>query len=245
MSERIAIVNGIRTPFCKANGVFDDLEADDLGAFVVREAIARSGLEAEQFDELIFGNVLQPPNATNIARVLAVKGGMPINVPAYTVNRNCASSMEAIVAAVRKIRAGDGQIYMVGGTESMSGFPIMFNKKMKNFFLKFSKARSFKEKMALLSTFRLSFLTPDVPKISDPLCSMTMGQTAEVLARDFKITRREQDIFGLNSQKRAYEATKDGRLADEIIPIPLPPKYEGMQEQDDGIRKDQTIEDFA
>ena len=245
MSERVAIIAGVRTPFCKAHGAFDDLGADDLGAFVVSEVIARSGLKPEEFDELIFGNVLQPANATNIARVLSVKGGLPVNVPAYTVNRNCASGMEAIVAAVRKIRAQDGQTYLVGGTESMSGFPILFGKKMKNLFLKFSKARSFKEKMSLALSFRPSFLAPDVPKISDPLCSLTMGQTAEVLVRDFKITRREQDIFGLNSQKKASKALQEGIFAQEIIPIPLPPHYEQMQEDDDGIREGQTLEDFS
>ncbi len=113
-SERIAIVATIRSPFCKANGVFKGIEADDLGAFVVKELVARSGIDPSLIDEVVFGNVIQPPHATNIARVVAVKAGLPDHVPAITVNRNCASGMEAIVVAADKIRRGEGEVFIAG-----------------------------------------------------------------------------------------------------------------------------------
>ena len=245
MKERIAIVNGIRTPFCKANGVLKDIEADDLGAFAVKELLARTNVPLDQIDELIFGNVLTPPHPANIARIVAVKGGLPIKVPAFTVNRNCASGLESIATARNKILLGDANVIIAGGTESMSNFPILFNKKMKEFLMRMMKAKSFKEKLAVIATFRPYFLRPDIPEIADPLCSMSMGQTAEVLSRDFKVTREEQDAFALMSQERASKAIADGRMAEEIVPIPVAPGYSTMQVQDDGPRAGQTLEALA
>lgn len=242
MKERIAIVDGIRIPFCKAGGLLRDYEADDLGAFVVKELMARSNVPKEKVDELIFGNVIQPPNATNIARIVSVKGGMPVRMPAYTVNRNCASGMEALTSAYNKIQEGDADIVIVGGTESMSNFPVLFKNKMRDFLMRFNKAKGWKQKLAALFGFRPSLLVPQVPEIADPLCGLNMGQTAEVLAREFKVSRAEQDKFALMSQERSMKAIKDGKFADEIVPIPLPPKYATMQAVDDGPRDNQTLE---
>jgi acetyl-CoA acyltransferase len=244
MKERIAIIDGIRTPFCKSGGIFRDWEADDLGAFVVRELLARIDISGEEIDELIFGNVIQPPHATNIARVLSVKGGLPIKVPAYTVNRNCASGLESITSAANKIRCGEGSIIIAGGTESMSNFPILFPKKMRNFLMEFSKTRSLGEKFKTFTKFRPSFLMPQIPSISDPLCSLTMGQTAEILAREFHVTRQEQDEYAVLSQSRASKARAEGKFAEEIIPIPAPPSFK-FQEHDDGIRDDSTVEGLS
>ncbi|MEM1282541.1 MAG: thiolase family protein [Chlamydiota bacterium] len=245
MIERIAIVDGVRTPFCKANGAFKDIEADDLGAFVVKELLARTGLDPNLIDELVFGNVIQPPHATNIARVVAVKGGVPDHVPALTVNRNCASGMEAVINASNKIRRGDGEIYIVGGTESMTHFPILFRKGMREWLIKLSKAKTLGSKLKLLTSFRPSFLAPEMPKIADPLVGLTMGQTAEILSREFHVTRSEQDHFAFNSQERASKARSEGRLQDEIVPIPMAPKFEKIQQDDDGPRDDQTYEGLA
>lgn len=242
MSERVAIVSGVRTPFCKSGGALKDIEPDDLGAYVVRELIARSGIPVQAIDELVFGNVIQPPNSTNIARILAVKGGLPVGKPAFTVNRNCASGMEALVSAANRILLGQADIMIAGGTESMSNFPVLFRKNMKNFLMSLSKAKNWKQKLGILMTFRLSFLTPEFPEISDPLCGLTMGQTAEILSRDFKITKEEQDRFALRSQELAVKAMKEGRLAEEIIPVPLPPSYGKMQLVDEGPRENQTLE---
>jgi len=244
MKTRLAVIEGVRTPFCKANGVLKDIEADDLGSYAVKEVINRSGIDTNSIDELIFGNVIQPPHATNIARVLSVKGGVPEHVPALTVNRNCASGMEAVAAAYNRAQQGDGSVFLVGGTESMSNFPVLIKKQFREFLMKLSKARGWKAQLAQLLHFRPHMLAPDFPKIADPLVGLTMGQTAEVLARDWGITRQEQDEFALTSQQRAVDAIKSGRLAEEIIPIPVPPKQDHMQIDDDGPREGQTIEDL-
>lgn len=245
MKQRVAIVAGVRSPFCRSNGVFNDIEVDDLGAYVVRELIARSGIDPKQVDELIFGNVIEPPTSTNVARIVAVKAGLPVKMPAFTVNRNCASGMEAVVSAMNRIILGDANIVIAGGAESMSSFPVTFSKRMRDFLVGLNKAKTWKQKLSLIFSFRPSFLKPNVPTISDPLCGLSMGQTSENISREFHVTRAEQDQFALMSQKRAVNATKNGRLAEEIVPIPIPPKYNKVQQIDDGPRDNQTIEALA
>lgn len=242
MKDRIAIVDGVRTPFCKANGVFKDIEADDLGAYAVQELLARTAFPPDKVDELIFGNVLQPVNATNIARIVSVKGGLPVSVPAFTVNRNCASGMESVITAANKIKENHANVIIAGGTESMSNFPIVFPKKMKEFLMRLSKAKGWKQKLMAIFSLRPSFFKPILPEIGDPLCDLTMGQTAEIIAREFRVTREEADEFALLSQQRAAKAMQEGFFAEEIIPVPLPPDLHKFQVQDDGPRANQTME---
>lgn len=244
LKKRIAIVDGIRTPFIKANGILKAMEADDLGAYAVKELIARTNIDPNEVDELIFGNVLQPPHATNIARVISVKGGLPVTVPAFTVNRNCSSGMEAVVAAANKIELDQADVIIAGGVESMSNFPILVSKAMKEWLTNLSKAKSFWAKLKMLGQLRAAHFKPEIPKISDPLCGLTMGDTAEILSKDFKVTRKEQDLFAFKSQEKAAAARRSGVLAEEIVPIPMPTKYETMIEQDDGIRDDQKLSDL-
>lgn len=245
MKERIAIIDGIRTPFCKAGGAFRDYEADDLGAFAVKELMARTDYPQDKVDELIFGNVMQPPQMTNIARVIAFKGGMPIKMPAYTVNRNCASGMESLASAYNKILQGEAEVIVAGGSEAMSNFPVLFRKKMREFLVRLNKAKGWKQKFATLLSFRPSYLVPEIPEIADPLCGLNMGQTAEKLSREFHVTRQEQDQFALMSQQRAMKATTAGLFAEEIVPIPVPPACRDMQQVDDGPRADQTLDMLA
>lgn len=241
MKERIAIIDGVRTPFCKAGGVFKHWEAEDLGAYAVKELLARIDIDPATIDEVIFGNVIQPAHATNVARVLAVKGGVPIKVPAFTVNRNCASGLESISTGMDKILQDEAEIILAGGTESMSNFPILFGRRARDFMMKLQKSRTFKQKMSTIASFRPSMLKPELPGISDPICSLSMGQTAEILSREFYITRLDQDEYSVMSQNRAAKAQDEGLFAEEIVPIPAPPKYE-VQEHDDGVRHDTTIE---
>lgn len=242
MKNRLAIVSGIRTPFCKGNGLLKDWEADDLGAFALKELMARSSVSPKEVKEVIIGNVLQPNHATNIARVIAVTAGLSDSIPAYTVNRNCSSGMEAVTSAANKIWLGQADVIVTGGVESMSNFPILFPKKMRDFLMGLNKARSFGEKMKALLRFRPSLLYPQVPEIADPLCGLSMGQTAEILAREFKITREEQDRFALKSQLNAAKAEEDGRFLEEIAPILIPPACQVYQQKDDGPRAGQTLE---
>lgn len=242
MKERIAIVSGVRTPFCKGGGMMRDMQADDLGAYIVAQLLAKSDIPPASIDELIFGNVLQPSQYANIARIIAVKAGLPEKTPAFTVNRNCASGLEAIATAADKILLDHDQIVIAGGTESMSHFPVEVRQGFKDFLQRLGKAKSLTQKFATAWTFRPSFLIPEIPEIADPLCGLNMGQTAEMLAREFKVTRQEQDEFALASQNRAEKAIANGWLADEIESVPIGPKYATVQVQDEGPRPNQTLE---
>src|SRR6266702_5647589 len=128
-SERLVIIDGVRTPFCKAGTDLASLGADELGRIAVNSLLTRTGLDPALVDEVIFGCVAQPADAANVARVIALRAGIPESVPAFTVHRNCASGCEAITQAQEKILAGRGSIFIVGGTESMSNIPLMFKHK--------------------------------------------------------------------------------------------------------------------
>ena len=245
MKTKVAIIEGVRTPFCKANGVFKDIKAKDLGAYVVRELLARIPVKSDEIDEVIFGNVMQPSDDTNIARIIAITGGLPVTCPAFTVNRNCASGMEAIVTGANQILLEKSKIVIAGGVESMSFFQISFPAKMRDFLRRLQKTKTFSEKLKALFSFRPSMLKPELPEIKDPICGLTMGQTAEVISRELKVTRQEQDEFALLSQQRAYKAIQEERFANEIVPVPLPPYYDKFQRVDDGPRANQKMEDLA
>ena len=242
MKERIAIIDGLRSPVAKANGKLNDVSADTLGAIITKELVLRNNLKYEQFDEVIIGNVAQPANSANIARVMAIKAGFPQSTPAYTVHRNCASGMQSISSAIEKINSNQGDLYLVGGMESMSNIPLLYSDELRNLITKFTYARSLGEKLKLLATFRLSFLKPTVGLIAgltDPISGKIMGITAENLANEFKISREEQDLYALNSHLKAQKAIESGRLKDEIHPIMT--KNASIID-DDGIRFNQTIE---
>jgi len=245
MTTRIAIVDGVRTPFCKAGGKLRHCGADDLGAITVRELLARTGLAPDRVDELIFGNVCQPPNAPNLARVIALKAGLPQSTIAYTVQRNCASGIQAVSSAAQQIMTGESEIVIAGGAESMSQVPLLFGRQMTELFIKLMRARTATQKLRTAATFRPSFLKPVIGLelgLSDPVCELNMGQTAEILARQYSISRNEQDELALLSHSRASVARAEGRLADEITPLCPAPKYNHMLDADDGPRDGQTMD---
>ena len=245
MKERIAIIDGLRSPIAKANGKLNDISADTLGSIITKELVLRNDLDYKQFDEVIMGNVAQPANAANIARVMAIRAGFSQSTPAYTVHRNCASGMQSISSAIEKINSNQGSLYLVGGMESMSNIPLFYNDEFKNLITKFSYSKSLIEKIELLTTFRLRFLKPTIGLISgltDPISGKIMGITAENLANEFKISRAAQDEYALNSHKKAQKAIEAGVFKDEIHPIMT--KNVSMID-DDGVRFNQTMESLS
>jgi len=242
MRDRIAIVDGIRTPMAKAGTALKDFEADDLGAIIVRELIQRVQISYDQIDELIFGNVATPVHAANIARIIALKAGLPADLPSYTVSRNCASGMESISSAASKIMAGEGKVYIAGGTESMSNIPFLFSREMKDFYSGIHRAHGIVRKIRTLFSFRFHYLKPEIgvmKGLTDPISGPIMGETAEILAREFDISREMQDIFALQSHQKAVRAIQEGILAREIVSVPL--DSGSIMEKDNGPRENQTL----
>ncbi len=242
--KRIAIVDGIRTPFCKMGTSFNYLSAVDLGRIAFRELIERTALDVKHVDEVILGCVGQPADAANIARVVALLSGIPKTTPAFTVHRNCASGMESVIDAAIKIQAGEAECIMAGGTESMSNIPFFYTKEAVEIFMELSRAKTPLMKLQTFLKFRPKHLL--APRIglqlglTDPACGLNMGQTAEVLAKEFGITRREQDEFALQSHLKALASKTI--LREEIVPVIPGPKFKEAVTDDNGPREGQTIE---
>ena len=243
---RMAIVDGIRTPFVKAGTLFEVIPAQKLGAICVRELLERTSLDPELVDEVILGSVCQPPDAPNIARVVSLYSGIPQSKRAYTVNRNCASGLEAVTSACEKIETGSDEIVIAGGTESMSSIPLLFGKEITKTLMRLGKARSFFEKLHILSGIRPSHLKP-VPALAlgltDPVCGLNMGATAENLAKEFAISRREQDEMALQSHAKALAARM--KLREEIVPVMTGTGFKTLVEDDNGPRENQSLESLA
>ena len=238
-NPRLVIVDGVRTPFCKAGTELATLGADALGRIAVDALLTRTGIDPALIDELIFGCVGQPMDAANIARVIALRAGIPESVPAMTVHRNCASGFESFTAAYERMCAGRGTVFVVGGTESMSNVPMVFHESAARHFAALAKAKTAAAKLSALTDFRPADFEPRIGLkmgLTDPVSGLNMGETAELLAREDGITRGQQDAFALQSHERARAA--DARLAAEICPVFL---NGHAIERDNGPRGDQSL----
>jgi acetyl-CoA C-acetyltransferase/acetyl-CoA acyltransferase len=243
----IAIVDGVRTPFVKAYGPLAPVPAHELGRLATRALLERCGLAPERVDQVVFGNVALPPDAANIARVIALRAGIPQDRIAHTVQRNCASGMEAITTAAQLLQLGEARTIVAGGTESMSQVPLLYGPEATALFLRLGRAKGWWQRLRTLLRFRLSHLRP-VPAVklglTDPVSGLIMGETAEVLAEEFGVTRSEQDAFALESHRRAVRAQKQGVLSEEIAPIPITVAGQAITD-DVGPRADQSLPALA
>ncbi len=240
----IVIIEGFRTPYAKAGTVLKDVPAVDLGAAIVKEVMARTGVDPQTIDEVIVGNAGMPAEAANIARVIALRAGIPERIPAYSVQRNCASGMQAVANAYAQIIAGMSDIVLVAGVESMSNYSFSMTKRLQNVITTFQRAKTLSAKIKAILSLRPRDFVPVVGLIeglTDPISGLIMGLTAEVLVRDFGITRREQDEFALESHRRWTRAFEAGKFKNEVVPFYVPPKFEPL-EADVGPRKDETME---
>ncbi len=244
--KRIAVVNGVRTPFIKAWTLFNDIPAQTLGGMCVQELLQRTEIDPALVDQVIMGCVGQPIDAANVARIIALYGGIPKDKKAYTVNRNCASGFEAVTSAVEKINIGQDEVIIAGGAESMSNAPLTFSKPAAELFMELSRAKTLGARLGVFSRFRLKHFQPVAAlqlALTDPACGLNMGQTAEVLAKKFAISRERQDAFALESHKRVAAARE--KLREEMMTVFLPPKYEQAVKDDNGVRENQSPEQLA
>lgn len=247
MRKEVVVVSGWRSPLGKAGGALGGMTAVDIGSAVAKETLARSPVDAGQLDAVIIGNVIQPAEAANISRVISLKAGVPRHVPAHTVQRNCASGMQAVTDAAEKIQSGRAEVVLAGGVESMTHAPLLFHDQFREAMAVLHKARDLPSRArALLGVIR----APWKPRIglleglTDPVVGLNMGQTAEVLAREFGITREEQDAFALTSHQRADAAWKNGFFEREAVVLFPPPSFAAVQ-RDEGIRSGQSMQALA
>lgn len=222
--KEVVIVGGVRTPIGSHGGAFRDLPTQELAAIVIREVLNRTGLDPLQIDEVILGCIGQQSDAPNIARVAALMAGVPMRVTGCTIQRNCVSGMMALTMAYQAIQAGDGEVFVCGGTESMSTAPYV--------------VRGARWGLKLRHT---TFTDTLWEGLTDPVCDQIMGRTAENLAMMYAISREEQDEFAVLSHKKAFRATRTGRFKDEIVPVRVSKKVAGQEVAYEEITADECI----
>jgi acetyl-CoA acyltransferase len=245
IGRRVAIIDGCRTPFAKSGTDFKDVTSTELGKASVRELIARTELDVEQIDHVVYGTVVQSVQEPNIAREVTLGAGIPPRVPSFTVGRACASSNQAITSGAEQIALGMADIVIAGGAESLTDVPILFSKEMREALVRASKAKSLGERLQAFRAIRPRHLAPITPAIAEPTTGETMGESAEKMAKLNGISREAQDRWALRSHQLAAAGTADGRLTAEIAPFYVPPKYEKVVTSDNGIRGDSSLEKLA
>jgi acetyl-CoA acyltransferase len=241
-NPRVAIVRGLRTPFAKSGTVYGRLDALDLGKLVVTELLERSGISPSAIQEVIYGNVIPSVKAPNIAREIVLGTGMPRSISAYSVSRACASSNQAITSGADLISRGYADTVLAGGAESLSNVPILFSRNFSDALVTASKQKSVGKKLGAFSRVRPKDLAPDAPAIAESTTGLTMGESAEKMAKENGISREAQDKFALQSHHRAAEATASGRFKDEVMTVVSPSDYETIIETDNLVRADTTLE---
>ena len=237
------IIAGIRTPFIRMGTDFDGLSAADLGREVCSALLTSTDIDPGQLAEVIFGCVAQPPDSANVARVIALRAGVPQHVPAATVHRNCASGMESITTAHQRMAAVKGDLFLVGGTESMSRVPLFYPHATNAKFNSLSRAKDLMGKLRAIAAFKPVDFKPEIGLqlgLTDPFSGMIMGDTAELLSREYGIDRAMQDAFAAASHRKALAARE--QVKDEITPVFVNGK---AITADNGIRDDSTVEKLA
>lgn len=240
----VYIVDGTRTPFLKTRGKPGPFSAADLAVQAGRELLLRQPFAPSEFDEVIMGCITPSENEANIARIISLRLGCGKAVPAWTVQRNCGSGMQAIDSAAKDIAMGDANLVLAGGTEAMSRAPLLFNHEMVCWLANLQMSRSFAQRLKTFMQFRPRFLKPIIALmhgLSDPLVGLSMGQTAEILAYRFGITREQMDAYSVRSHQRLFEAQK--KDLSEVVPI-----YSSKGQiypKDDGVRPDSHLAALA
>lgn len=231
MGEDIVIVSAVRTPIGRYGGAFKEISSGHLASIAIKEAIKRANIEAEQVDEVILGEVRQTTESSNVARVAALRSGIPDSAPAFTVNRLCASGMQAITSAAQQIGSGQANIVVAGGTENMSRSPIYLR-----------SARFGGDRTKLVDSNTEAGQQPQ--EIYGE--NLGMGITAENVAIRYKVSREEQDAFSVGSQRRAAKAMDEGKFKDEIVPVQVIDRKSTITiEKDEYPRPDTTSEKLA
>jgi acetyl-CoA acyltransferase len=243
--RRVAIVLGLRTPFTKQGTEFKNLTALELGRLVVAELIERSGVRSSEIQQLVYGQVIPSLAAPNIAREIVLGiGGIPRTVDAFSVSRACATSYQSTVNVAQSILDGSIDVGIAGGADSASDIPMVLSRGFSGALASASRARSFGQRLSAFGGLGLGELLPIPPALKEPSTGLTMGEGAEKMAKDNGIARDKQDEFAHLSHVKAAAAWAEGRFADEVMPLYVPPEFRAVTE-DNLIRKDSSLEAYA
>jgi acetyl-CoA acyltransferase len=238
--DRVVVVQGVRTPFVRARSVFQKMPASALGGVALREVVARTAIDPKLIDEVYFGIVSSPAEGSNVAREALFDSGLPSTIAATTVNRYCASSAEAAAGIAGKILAGQIEIGIAGGVESISSIRALFSQEATDFFQDFAKCKTPAQRIAHFSKFKPKLLTPLAPGIKEPTTGLTMGQSADLMTRVFEVSRKEQDQYALDSHLKAHNAWERGFYKGHVVPVATPDGK--VVNRDTDVRADSSLE---
>ena len=244
-AERIAIVAGLRTPFAKQGTAYRDMSALELGRVVVAEMLARAELDPKEIGLCVYGQVVPSLSAPNIAREIVLGTGMPKSVEAFSVSRACATSFQSMTSAAESMLAGQHQVAVTGGADSASDVPIAVSKKLAHALIEASKAKSLTGKLQAFRKLSPRDLVPVPPALTEPSTGLTMGESAEKMAKEGRIAREDQDQFAHLSHARAAEAWRTGIFASEVMHVVPGPRYDSPIAEDNAIRKDSSVEAYT
>ncbi len=243
--RRVAVIAGCRTPFCKAGTALKDARAVDLARHAARELIERTNVDGTDVDEVIFGQVVPSALVPNVGREVSLLPQLPKEIPAYSVNRACASATQAIASGHDQIVLGHADVVISGGAEALSDIPILASRRLADILVEASKAKSLGGRLRTFLKIRPRDLIPVAPAIAEPSTGESMGQSAEKMAKENGISREAQDRWALRSHQLAAKGTADGRLTAEIAPwFPARPG-DPVITQDNGIRADTSLDQMA
>ena len=243
--RRVAIVAGVRTPFAKSGTILKDVPAVELARYAAKELLYRTEIDGREIDEVVMGQVVPSVLTPNVAREVSLLPQLPPGVPAYTLNRACASAAQAITNAADQIALGHADTILAGGVESLSDIPILHSRRFSRILVEAGKARTIGARLAAFGRVRPRDLVPVSPAIAEPSTGESMGQSAEKMAKENGIPRAEQDRIALMSHHRAAAGTADGRLTSEIVPWLGGPGMDIVATSDNGIRPDTSPEALA
>jgi len=240
--RRAAIVAGLRTPFVKSGGDFRDLSAVELGATLVNELVARTGIPPADYDAVVFGQVIPSPLVSLIAREIVLRTQLPKSVEAHTVSRACATSIQAATDAADQIALGHADVVLAGGAESLSDAPIFASGPLARAIVNASRAKSLMDKAKAFGGLSARDLTPVPPALKEPTTGLTMGESAERMAQVNGIGRAAQDELAYQSHRRAAEAWRSGKFDGEVMHVAVPPRYDRVSARDNIVREDTSPE---
>jgi acetyl-CoA acyltransferase len=235
--RRVALIEGCRTPFVKAFGEYNGLTSLDLSRLAAKEVLYRAGIRPKDVDQIVWSTTIPVLQYANLGREVAISLGLP-KVPGFTVMRACASGLQALTCAAEHIVQGYSDVALVGGADSLSNTPVPYSKRVVDALQGLVKAKSVKARLAALSSLPARELLPSAPDIVEYSTGLSMGQHAERMAKLNGITREAQDDYAYQTHKRAGEATDDGRIKAELVPVALPPGLDRVLTEDTMIRKD-------
>lgn len=239
-NERVVVVGGVRTPFVRARTVFQKIPASTLAGMVLRETVARNDIDPKIIDEIYMGIVSAPADGPQVGREALFDSGLPPTIPATTLNRYCASSAETAAAIAAKIASGQIDCGIAAGVESISSVRALFSMEATDFFQDFARMKTPAAKISHLSKFKPTLMAPQAPGIKEPTTGLTMGQSGDLMAREFKITREEQDRYAMDSHIKAHNGWERGFFKSHVIPVATPDGK--IIERDTDIRADTSME---